>query len=122
MVRLYLGVLVICLPMICGAGVSCQSHFTVHVDATAPTLCSVRHRRELPESLFSSTGIESSNIVESTGTRPRRAAAAAFIEAQQGKNTRKEQADSDDEASLITAPLAPRTVSGRYILANDDSD
>ena len=92
------------------------------VDATAPTLCSVRHRPELPESLYTSTGIESSNIVESTGVRPRRAAAAAFIAAQQGKNTRKEQADSDDEESLITAPLAPKTVPGRYILAHDDSD
>ena len=92
------------------------------VYATAPILCSVQHSRELPESLSSSTGIESANIVESTGARPRRAAAAAFIEAQQGQNTRKEQADSDDEESLITAPLAPKTVPGRYILGHDDSD
>ena len=68
------------------------------------------------------TGIETSNIVESTGTRPRRAAAAAFIEAQQGKEDRREQEDSDDEESLIAVPLAPKAAPGRYNLADSDSD
>ena len=76
----------------------------------------------LYERCYSSTGINTSNIVESTGTRPRRAAAAAFIDAQKGNDNRKAQEDYDDEESLITAPLAPKAAPSRYNLADSDSD
>ena len=68
---------------------------------------------------FELNGIDTSNIVESAG-RPRRAAASAFLEAQATDQT--EEA-SDDEESLLAAPLkTPAPVANRYNLADSDSD
>ncbi len=53
-------------------------------------------------------GIDTANIVESSGARPRRSV---------GAEKRKE--DSDDDESLLSAPLEPKA---GYNLADSDSD
>ena len=57
-------------------------------------------------------GIDTANIVESSGARPRRSAAAAFLEIE-----KKE--DLDDDESLLSAPLERKD---GYNLADSDSD
>lgn len=74
---------------------------------------------------FELNGIDTSNIVETSGVRPRRAAAAAFLEMQQAVEKQQEKEDSDDEEPLVTAPFVFKpaaTPVGQYNLADSDSD
>ena len=58
-------------------------------------------------------GIDTANIVESSGARPRRSAAASFLDVEKRKE------DVDDDESLLSAPLERK---GGYNLADSDSD
>jgi hypothetical protein len=56
-------------------------------------------------------GIDTANIVESSGARPRRSGSSL--------NSEKRKEDSDDDESLLSAPLERKD---GYNLADSDSD
>ena len=76
---------------------------------------------------FELNGIDISNIVdETTGARPRRAAASLFLDTQHAVEKReKKEEHSDDEEPLVIAPLVVKPAAipvGQYNLADSDSD
>ena len=111
-------------------------YFRFLPDSPSPTHCNTLQHTTTHCNTLQHTGIDISNIVETSGARPRRAAAAAFLDTQkQHRATKSEEPkddSSDDEESLLSVtpaqgPLSrnkatPVVLEGRYNLADSDSE